>query len=239
MFWRIALKLSTGRPALPASCHLQREWRCETRRKWQLAGRVAWDVSPIDAKESAIKYVALFRNMNLGHRGSPRRPDLEQAFADAGAFSAASFQTNGTVVFETAPGRAEAVMDRATALLGDRVGYTDVGILSTLDDLARAAKSPLFERHQREDTYRECLTWVRAKPGTSLSIEREYPWTNTLGDTDFLGVEAGIVVTLIRQRGNQVGAPTKILETAYPIHATTRTRGTVLRLLKAHTAHET
>ncbi|WP_035744681.1 DUF1697 domain-containing protein [Haematomicrobium sanguinis] len=185
-------------------------------------------------KESAIKYVALFRNMNLGHRGSPRRGDLEQAFTDAGAMSAASFQTNGTVVFEAEPGLAEAVLDRATALLNDRVDYTDVGFLSTIDALSAAANSPLFERHQREDTYRECLTWVRAKPGTQLGMERGYPWTNSLGDTDFLGIEGGIVVTLIRQRGNQVGAPTKILETAYPVRATTRTRGTGLRLLSAH-----
>lgn len=41
--------------------------------------------------------VALFRNLNLGHVGSPTRQQLVDAFG--GPHAATSFQTNGTVVF--------------------------------------------------------------------------------------------------------------------------------------------
>ncbi|NHN57147.1 hypothetical protein G9U51_15355 [Calidifontibacter sp. DB0510] len=44
--------------------------------------------------------VAFFRNLNLGHPGSPDRLGLEAAFARAGADGIRSFQTNGTVAFE-------------------------------------------------------------------------------------------------------------------------------------------
>lgn len=40
--------------------------------------------------------VAFYRNMNLGHAGSPDRAGLEGALRDAGARLARSFQTNGT-----------------------------------------------------------------------------------------------------------------------------------------------
>ncbi|WP_141928247.1 hypothetical protein [Yimella lutea] len=42
--------------------------------------------------------VALFRNVNLGHPGSPTGDELVEAFG--GPAVARSFQSNGTVVFE-------------------------------------------------------------------------------------------------------------------------------------------
>ena len=45
-------------------------------------------------------HVVLYRNLNLGHAGSPNREQLEGALERAGALRVKSFQTNGTVLLE-------------------------------------------------------------------------------------------------------------------------------------------
>ena len=45
-------------------------------------------------------HVVFYRNLNLGHSGSPNREQLETALLDAGAKRVRSFQTNGTVLIE-------------------------------------------------------------------------------------------------------------------------------------------
>lgn len=47
---------------------------------------------------AAMTAVVFYRNVNLGHTGSPRREQLEAALAAAGAERVRSFQTNGTVL---------------------------------------------------------------------------------------------------------------------------------------------
>src|SRR5690348_15665003 len=68
--------------------------------------------------------VAFFRNLNLGHPRSPRREELIAAFLASGSTAAASYRTNGTVLFESpAPVRVAArVVPRLTA----SCGYDDV-----------------------------------------------------------------------------------------------------------------
>ncbi len=84
--------------------------------------------------------VALFRNLNLGQGWAPRRPQLEEAFADAGAARVRSVRSNGTVVFEhPAPKRAAAQVRTA---LGGLTGYDDVVVVRRahwLLDLVRRA----------------------------------------------------------------------------------------------------
>jgi hypothetical protein len=63
-------------------------------------------------------YALFYRNLNLGHAGSPDRRGLEQALLDAGASAARSFQTNGTVLL-TADDPQRSVMGAAHSLRAD------------------------------------------------------------------------------------------------------------------------
>jgi uncharacterized protein (DUF1697 family) len=59
------------------------------------------------------KYAAFFRNLNLGRSNYPDRQGFEAAFLEAGAPHAASFLTNGTLVFEArSPAHARTVLGR-------------------------------------------------------------------------------------------------------------------------------
>ena len=79
--------------------------------------------------------VAFFRNLNLGQSRSrsPTRPLLLEAFAEAGATSAVSFQTNGTVLFTPGRRSPQRLADRAVALLTPVCGYDDMVVARPVD----------------------------------------------------------------------------------------------------------
>ena len=75
------------------------------------------------------RYVAFFRNLNLGQRRShsPTRPELLDAFARAGGIEASNFQVNGTIIFHTAgdAAAAQALGDATVRELTPVCGYDD------------------------------------------------------------------------------------------------------------------
>lgn len=170
--------------------------------------------------------VAFYRNMNLGHPGSPVRAELETALAEAGGASVTSFQTNGTVLFRADDPRA--VVDRAAADLAD-VGYTDAGIVRPLALLRELLRDDPFDGYRDERTYRETFTFYDG--GTALPVD--LPWTGPRDDIDLIAATSGVALGIIRQRGGSVGSPTSEIERMTGGVATTRTLGTIQRLIAA------
>ena len=86
----------------------------------------------------ANPHVAFFRNMNLGQARShsPTRPVLEDAFALAGAVGVRSFQTNGTVLFDSLTVTPAAVVEQVRARIGSKATTRGFG---TIERLLRAA----------------------------------------------------------------------------------------------------
>ncbi|WP_394159404.1 DUF1697 domain-containing protein [Galactobacter valiniphilus] len=171
-------------------------------------------------------WVAFFRNLNLGHAGSPTRGQLEAAFAEAGATAASSFRTNGTVLFSAA--HPAATLADAHARLA-AVGYADAVFLRSVDELRAAEGGGLFPEPQPADVYRQCYTFVDAPLPDGLTP----PWAAVQGDLDLHAVHGLIVLSSIRRRGTGVGNPTAVIERAGGGPATTRTRGTVQALVAA------
>lgn len=67
-----------------------------------------------------MRCVAFMRNVNQGQRGHPSTADILAGFADAGCPGARTFQSNGTVVFESdEPAR---VVELAEEAIGVRSG---------------------------------------------------------------------------------------------------------------------
>jgi uncharacterized protein (DUF1697 family) len=170
--------------------------------------------------------VVFYRNMNLGHPGSPVRAALEDALTEAGGKDVRSFQTNGTVLFRAVEPRG--VVDRAAAALRD-VGYTDAGIVRPLDLLRELLQGDPFGGFRDERTYRETFTFYDG--GTALPVE--LPWTSPRDDVDLVTATGGVALGIIRQRGGSVGSPTSEIERMTGGVATTRTLRTIQRLVAA------
>lgn len=172
-------------------------------------------------------HVVFYRNLNLGHPGSPNRDQLELALLDAGAERAKSFQTNGTVLIKA--DEPIKVVAQAASSLARESGYDGAAIVRPLKDLQSVLDRGVFEKHESVRTYRETVTLFEGGRIPTWSL----PWTNAKDDVDVLHVQNGIALSLIRKPRNTAGSPTQELERATGGIATTRNRGSIERLLKA------
>jgi len=121
--------------------------------------------------------VAFFRNLNLGQRRShsPTKPELLEAFAQAGAAAAVSFQTNGTVIFAPVRRSPQRLADQAVALLTPVCGYDDMVATRPvdwvreleLDDVPHPAEVSFFDG---PEPFPERLPWEA--PGRGLLVVR-------------------------------------------------------------------
>lgn len=184
-----------------------------------------------DHEPMALSHVVFYRNMNLGHRGSPTRAVLEGALLDAGAATARSFQTNGTVVV-TVDGEPPAeVVVRAAPALAEAVGYQDAAFVRPFDELVGVLTREPFAGHIDETTYRETFTFFDG----GNPVELDLPWTSPLGDLDIIEVHPGYALSVVRLRGQASGDPNSVLQKLTGVPATTRTAGTIRRLAKSFT----
>jgi uncharacterized protein (DUF1697 family) len=168
-------------------------------------------------------YVALFRNLNLGHRGSPDRAQLVDAFAAAD--SVRSFQTNGTVLF-AADDPEQVVAHAVDALEG--VGYRDRVIVRPLDEL-RGVVTSTSEARPEEQVYRTTLSFFDA-PAIAAC---EPPLRSPNGLVEIRRLEQRWAAGVCWQRGTTIGDVNAFLERLLGSAVTTRTLGTLQRLLAA------
>ncbi|ALJ21454.1 DUF1697 domain-containing protein [Microbacterium sp. No. 7] len=172
-------------------------------------------------------HVAFYRNLNLGHPGSPTRAQLEGALRDAGADGVRSFQTNGTVLIVASDPLA--VVRAAADGLAAACGYGDAVQVRTVAGLEALLHAGHFDGHVDERTYRETFTFFEG----GRTPEWPLPWTNPRGDVDIVHIGDGTALAVVRKPGNTAGNPTAMLERETGGVATTRTRGSIERLLAA------
>ena len=163
--------------------------------------------------------VALFRNLNLGHRGSPNRAALEAAFTDAGATDVFSFQTNGTVAHRSLD--PDAVLRAASASLAAD-GYTNTTAFGI--DAARllAVLDGLPPEGLPDGAYREVLTFF--DPALTAGPQEDGPRIR------WLSGGPGWVHSIVWFVDGTAGSPGPVLEKQLRTLTTMRTRGTMDRL---------
>ncbi len=174
-------------------------------------------------------HVAFYRNMNVGHARSPTRSQLEGAFRAAGADSVRSFQTNGTVVFSAGGDQPDALVSWAAPLLAEQSGYAEAVFVRRLDALSAALARQPFPAVRDERTYRETFTFYDGGKAPELDL----PWTCPRGDINVLEVHEDYALSVVRKTGTTAGSPTAVMELLLGLPATTRTLGTIERLVKA------
>ncbi|GHH44560.1 DUF1697 domain-containing protein [Streptomyces candidus] len=171
--------------------------------------------------------VVFYRFMNLGHPKSPVRATLEAALTAAGGRAVRSFQTNGTVLF--AADDPEGVVAAAGRQLEAEAGYTEVAMVRSLDSLVEVLDGKPFQGHVDGRTYRETFTFFDG----GRPVEHSLPWTNKKGDVDLVALYEGLALCVVRGDASRSGNPNAEIERLTGVPATTRTSGTIERLVKA------
>jgi uncharacterized protein (DUF1697 family) len=170
-----------------------------------------------------MSQVALFRNLNLGHAGSPTGAELVDAFG--GTTHARNFQTNGTVLFDSdAP---EATARRALQILRDK-GYRHTMVVRPLLELEQVvAETPGVD--PAENVYRVMISFYDISTLPSVELPLRSP--DQLVELRRLGRRcAGSVCWKPRRTAGDV---TGFLEGLLNVPVTTRTLGTLKRLVAA------
>lgn len=179
-----------------------------------------------------MKHVAFFRNLNLGRPKCPNKAQFEAAFLDAGAGTASSFLTNGTMVFE-APSAAAAKSLAATAsqTLQGECGLVEPAFLRTVAQLKKLAKADPFDHIAEGSVYARCITFLHPKARIDVHT---LPIDTPRGDCHIFASTGAEAFSTVQKNGNTVGNPNGVLEKLLKLPATSRNWNTVVRLLDKH-----
>ena len=180
---------------------------------------------------SEPRYAAFLRNVNLGRPNSPTRAQLEAAFLEAGAASAASFQVNGTLVYAPASGtRPRAIAARACEHLRARCGMREPVFVRSVAELRALVASDPFAGQVAQGRDACCITFLGAprRPLPALPI------VSPRGDLELLRSDDTHVLSVSRWVGKSGGSPNAWLERHFGEPATTRNWRTVVRLVEKY-----
>lgn len=197
---------------------------------WSTATSIA-PVSPLDKGVSRVKYAAFFRNLNLGRPRCPNKPEFEEAFMVAGAATASSFLTNGTIVF-TAETNSEAqgILASAREILRETCGLKEPGYIRTTEYLAKLVSLNPFGSVERASVHECCASFVCPEAGSLMQL----PTESKRRDVKVLHVTESEVFSVSLRVGATPGSPNAFLERLLGVPVTTRSWNTVVRLLQRH-----
>lgn len=180
-----------------------------------------------------MKHAAFFRNLNLGQANCPDKVQLEAAFLSAGADTAASFLTNGTLVFSARSNTAaRKVLALACRSLQAECGLKEPAYLRQVDHLADLVARCPFDSVAMDNVYACCVSFLPAK----YAAPATWPQASARGDVEILRVTDTEVFSISRQIGKSPGSPNAFLEKLLGSAVTTRNWNTVVRLVGKHGA---
>lgn len=170
-----------------------------------------------------MNQVALFRNLNLGHPGSPTGEELVAAFG--GTARARNFQTNGTVLFES--DNPETTARQALAVLRDH-GHRHSMLVRPLAELERVVKqTPAAD--PAENVYRTMISFYDIDNLPTI----ELPLRSRDRLVELRRLDRRSAGSLCWKPRDTAGDVTGFLEKLLNVSVTTRTLGTMERLVSA------
>ncbi|MES2951324.1 MAG: DUF1697 domain-containing protein [Pseudomonadota bacterium] len=178
-----------------------------------------------------MAHAVFFRNLNLGHPRSPTKAQFEQAFLDAGAVTAQSFLTNGTLVFTTKPrANAAKLLADAASRLHTVCGLVEPGFLRTVAYLRELVAQQAFAAVDPASVYQCCATFLDPR----VAVFPPVPFASKRADVEVLRFTMGEALSISRTVGNTPGSPNAFLEKHFGLPATTRNWNTVVRLVQKY-----
>ncbi|MDB5832953.1 MAG: hypothetical protein JWR14_2783 [Caballeronia sp.] len=178
------------------------------------------------------KHIAFFRNLNLGRPNCPTKVQFEEAFLAAGAVSASSFLTNGTMVFTTGSGRqAQKVFNGACEILHRTCGLKEPGFIRTMDYLTQLMALDPFVEIESNSVHACCASFLHATDGLSVA---QLPLESKRSDVKVLQLTDSEAFSVSIKVGNTPGSPNAFLEKRLGVPVTTRSWKTIVRLVQKH-----
>jgi uncharacterized protein (DUF1697 family) len=177
------------------------------------------------------RYVALYRNVNLGQRTSPTGPQFIEAFTAAGACEVETFMTNGTIVYTAdSLARARAIPLAVAPVLHKLTRLTEPAFVRSLAQLTKLVATNPFAGRDLTGVYECCFTPLPDR--LAARLKPRLPLVSTRGDCEVFAVIGADALGLTRQVNGKAGYPTKLIETLFDQPVTTRNWNTIVRLIR-------
>ena len=149
----------------------------------------------------------------------------------AGAASAASFLTNGTMVFTTGSGtRPRKVLAGACQRLRAGSGLREPAFIRSIDYLAELVAQDPFAGVDPSAVYERCVSLLHPDSGALPAL----PLVSRRGDVRILKSTGTEALSVSLKVGNTPGSPNACLERLLDLPATTRSWNTVVRLVRRY-----
>lgn len=178
-----------------------------------------------------MRFVAFVRNVNLGQPKSPTRAQLESAFLQAGASTATSFLSNGTLIYSVSRSRlAQSIAKRACKALQHICGLTEPVFVCSFQHLVELVAEDPFSGFNDSTIAGRAMSFFDPKLGTMITA----PLESERKDCLIFRIDAGEAFSIIREVNGKTGYPTRVLENALNSPVTTRIWTTILRMVKKH-----
>ena len=178
-----------------------------------------------------MRFVAFFRNVNLGRPGSPSKAQLVSAFIAAGAKEVDSFLTHGNATFSASSSRgADVIAEAAREHLRLACGLIEPVYTRSLRYLAELVASEPFATAPDEDVYQRCVSFLPA----GVTEIPEAPITTPRRDVEVFHFLSGEAFSVTRTVGGRSGYANGLLERVLRTRLTTRNWNTIVRLVRIH-----
>jgi uncharacterized protein (DUF1697 family) len=182
-------------------------------------------------RSADVIYAAFFRNLNLGRPNCPNKGEFEAAFIAAGATSALSFLSNGTLVFATSSSaRARNILARACALLADSCGLKEPAYIRSVAYLADLVTRDPFAAVAPGSVHECCVSFLPVDSSSALLL----PLESKRGDVRVLHGTGTEVFSVSLTVAKSPGSPNAFLEKWLGRPVTTRSWNTLCRLVRRH-----
>lgn len=180
---------------------------------------------------NVMRFVAFIRNVNLGQPKSPTRGQLEDAFLQAGASTAVSFLSNGTLIFSISDDHVpQRIANRACKSLQHVCGMNQPVFVCSLQHLKDLVAEDPFSHINHSDISGRAISFfdptIETRPAAPIESKRK--------DCFIFRIGAGEALSVIREVNGKTGYPTPVLENILNSPVTTRNWTTILRLINKH-----
>ncbi len=118
-----------------------------------------------------MRYVALFRGLNVGGKNAVKMADLRSFLSDLGLAGVKTFIQSGNALFESREGEA-VLAERIQAGFRSAFGFDSPVILRTAEEMAAIVGSVPFSRQEREEA---CQAAAGAESLYCFLLEDEAP----------------------------------------------------------------
>jgi uncharacterized protein (DUF1697 family) len=181
-------------------------------------------------KNSARRYVAFLRGINVGGHASIRMADLQAAFAGMGLREVRTVLASGNVIFNSERSDQKAISREIESGLKKAFNKSIGVVLRSLDELEKLRSSEPFRGIELTPGIRLYVTFLAGEASPRTIV---IPYSSANGDFRILQATGGEVISVVDlAQGKGTPEAMGIIEKEFGANVTTRNWNTVLKILQ-------